>query len=309
MTVSPKHEELFKDHYRGEAQHYALRFDLQYNIDFSTQKSSTDTIAVDSNNEPFRNEDGSLLFRPAGHGALIDNLNDLDGDVIFIKNIDNVVPDRLKQPTVDSKMVLGGLLVSLQRHIFSFLEELEQDDISEARLHVIRRFCESKLSMYCHHLNLMSKESMVMCLRELLNRPIRVCGMVRNEGEPGGGPYWVERTDGFVSLQILESSQLDMNSEAVVKMQQESTFFNPVDLVCGIRNYKGEKFDLTRFVDPKTGFISEKSKDGKILKALELPGLWNGAMSDWITLFVEVPIATFNPVKEVNDLLRFQHRT
>lgn len=308
FTVSPEHMDLFKEHYRHEAERFGNKFGVVYHVDFSTQKSSTDTIAVDELNKPFRDAEGKLLFRPGGHGALIDNLNAIDADVVFIKNIDNVVPDRLKDITVEYKMILGGLLVSLQRHIHEFLQELDSPSISEARLHVIRRFCESQLAMYCNHLKLMDKEDIIECLHATLNRPIRVCGMVRNEGEPGGGPYWVRRADGLISLQILESSQLNKENEAVVAMMKNAAYFNPVDLACGIRNYKGEKFDLRKYVDPNTGFISEKSYQGRTLKALELPGLWNGAMSNWITLFVEVPIESFNPVKEVNDLLRTQHQ-
>lgn len=308
FTVSPEHMELFKNHYRHEALRYGNRFGVQYNVTFSTQKSSTNTIAVDAENKPFRDDNGNLIFRPAGHGALIDNLNDLEGDVVFIKNIDNVVPDRLKDITVDYKIILGGMLVSIQRQVFAYLEELDDANVSEAKLHVIRRFCESKLAMYCNHLKLMDREDLIDCLHETLNRPIRVCGMVRNEGEPGGGPFWVRRADGLISLQILEKAQLNLEDPKVEEMMKESAYFNPVDLACGIRNYKGEKFNLHKYVDKNTGFISEKSYNGRTLKALELPGLWNGAMSNWITLFVEVPIETFNPVKSVNDLLRVQHQ-
>lgn len=230
-------------------------------------------------------------------------MNDIDGDIVFIKNIDNVVPDRLKQATVDYKKIIAGLLVSLQRQSFAYLEELENDKISDAKLAVIAQFCSARLNNFNLNQQQLSRDELIAYLRRKLNRPMRVCGMVRNEGEPGGGPFLTVNADGTVSPQILESSQIKDKA-----MMAEATHFNPVDLVCAIKNYKGEKFDLPHYVDKNTGFISSKSKDGRELKALELPGLWNGAMSDWNTIFVEVPIDTFNPVKTVNDLLRPQHQ-
>lgn len=302
FTISPEHRQLFQKHIQQHIEEYQELFGVKYNISFSEQKKSTDTIAVTVDNEPFRNDDGSLLFRPAGHGALIANLNEQQADVIFIKNIDNVVPDRLKDTTVEYKKLIAGILVSLQSQTFKYLHELENSDISDSQLKVINTFCQDILFNY-NDTSKLSRKELREYLINKLNRPIRVCGMVKNEGEPGGGPYLTVNSDGSVNPQILESSQI-----ADPKWMKEATHFNPVDLVCATRDYKGKSFNLPDYVDQKTGFISSKSKNGRDLKALELPGLWNGAMSNWNTIFVEVPIETFNPVKTVNDLLRPQHR-
>ncbi len=269
FTVSHDHLPLFRQHIAANTQRFEKKYGVHYRITFSEQKPSTDTLAANPDGTPFRTEDGRLLFRPGGHGALIENLNELDADIVFIKNIDNVVPDRLKKDTVRYKQVLAGVLIEEQQRIFA---RLQDPSISDEE-------------------------------RQRLNRPIRVCGVVKNTGEPGGGPFIVREEDGSLSYQILESSQI-----ADPTLMQQATHFNPVDLVCSIRDYEGNPFNLTRFVDPQTGFISHKSKDGKELLALELPGLWNGAMSKWNTIFVQVPISTFNPVKTVNDLLRDQHQ-
>ncbi|MBR3564968.1 MAG: DUF4301 family protein [Paludibacteraceae bacterium] len=302
FTISPEHRTLFATHLRSHLEAYQQRYGVQFKINFSEQQKSTDTIAGTADNQPFRNDDGSLLFRPGGHGALIANLNDQKADVIFIKNIDNVVPDRLKEPTVEYKKLIAGILVSLQQQTFAYLRELENENISDAKLSIINQFCKSKL-FNDFDTSAMSHDELRKYLIGKLNRPMRVCGMVKNEGEPGGGPYLTVNADGSVSPQILESSQI-----ADPSWMRNATHFNPVDLVCATRDYKGNQFDLTKYVDKKTGFISSKSKNGRDLKALELPGLWNGAMSDWNTIFVEVPIETFNPVKTVNDLLRPQHQ-
>lgn len=302
-TVSAEHRSLFERHLADSLAEYERRFGIKFDVSFSEQKPSTDTIAADADNRPFRTADGKLLFRPGGHGALIENLNDIDGDIVFIKNIDNVVPDRLKSTTVDYKKIIAGLLVSLQQQTFAYLRELDNDAIGDAKLAVIAQFCAKRLNNFNPNQAQLSREELIGYLRRKLNRPMRVCGMVRNEGEPGGGPFLTVNADGTISPQILESSQI--KDKAVMA---DATHFNPVDLVCAIKNYKGEKFHLPDFVDKNTGFISSKSKDGRELKALELPGLWNGAMSDWNTVFVEVPIETFNPVKTVNDLLRPQHQ-
>jgi hypothetical protein len=290
---------------------YEEELNVTFEIAFSQQKPSTDTIAVDLKNEPFREPDGSLLFRPAGHGALIENLNDLNADIIFIKNIDNVVPDRLKKPTVDYKKALAGILLKHQEKLFFYQKELNEKHpvaLDSAFLAAAAGFLENTLNTKPESNHYYTeKEQLYFYLKEKYNRPLRVCGMVKNEGEPGGGPFWAKNNDGTVSLQVVESSQIDPNSVQQQNMAKHATHFNPVDLVCAVKNYKGEKFNLTEFTDPATGFISKKSKDGKELKAQELPGLWNGAMSNWNTLFVEVPIETFNPVKTVNDLLREQH--
>ena len=282
FTVSTEHRELFTKLVEEKVAVYAKKYGVEYDVSFSEQKPSTDTVAADMENKPFRDK-GKLLFRPGGHGALIENLNDLDADVIFIKNIDNVVPDRLKEDTVTYKKLIAEL-----EDIIRFLQQ----------------------TLCCRKLDIKDLEDadLVIYLRKKLNRPMRVCGMVKNVGEPGGGPFLAYNADGTVSLQILESSQIDMNDPVKKEMFEKGTHFNPVDLVCAVRDYKGNKFDLVKYVDKATGFISYKSKNGRELKALELPGLWNGAMSDWNTVFVEVPLSTFNPVKTVNDLLREQHQ-
>jgi len=265
---------------------------------------------VDMNNKPIRNDDKSLLFRPGGHGALIENLNTIDADIIFIKNIDNVVLDSLKDDTYFYKKVLAGLLLCYQNKIFNYLKNLEKKSKVDSKLiDEIDNFIQKKLCVIPNlDFDKLKKEEKINYFISKLNRPIRVCGMVKNEGEPGGGPYWVENKDKTTSLQIVESSQFNKDDKKQINIINKSTHFNPVDIVCGVRDYKGNKFDLTKFVDKTTGFISHKTKDGVELKAQELPGLWNGAMSDWNTIFTEVPITTFNPVKIINDLLRKEHQ-
>ena len=308
FTVSTEHRELFQQLVDSKAAEYASRYGVNYHISFSEQKPSTDTIAADMENKPFRDKDGKLLFRPGGHGALIENLNDLDADVVFIKNIDNVVPDRLKEDTVTYKKLLAGVLVTLQQQAFEYLKLLDSGSYRHDELENIIRFVQQQL--HCRRADLKDLEDadLVIYLRKKLNRPMRVCGMVKNVGEPGGGPFLAYNPDDTVSLQILESSQIDMKDPEKKAMFEKGTHFNPVDLVCAVRDYQGKKFNLLDYVDKATGFISYKSKNGKDLKALELPGLWNGSMSDWNTVFVEVPLSTFNPVKTVNDLLREQHQ-
>lgn len=269
FTVSHDHLPLFRQHIADNLKKFEDKYNVKYDVTFSEQMPSTDTLAANPDGTPFRTKDGKLLFRPGGHGALIENLNQQDADIVFIKNIDNVVPDRLKKDTIRYKQILAGVLVTEQKRVF---EALKNPNLSDEE-------------------------------RAMLNRPIRVCGVVKNTGEPGGGPFLVREADGSVSCQILESTQI-----SDPELMKQSTHFNPVDLVCAIRDFEGKPFDLPKYVDPQTGFISNKSKDGKELLALELPGLWNGAMSRWNTIFVEVPVSTFNPVKTVNDLLREQHQ-
>lgn len=308
FTVSPEHRELFEKLVAKTQATYENKFNASFDISFSEQKPSTDTVAANADNTPFRNADGSLLFRPGGHGALIENLNDIDADVVFIKNIDNVVPDRLKDDTITYKKLIAGLLVDLQAQAFAYLNKLDSGQYSMDDLREMLQFVQKRLCCKNPNTKVLEDTELAIYLRKKLNRPMRVCGMVRNVGEPGGGPFLAYNPDGTISLQILESSQIDMSDPEKKKMFEQGTHFNPVDLVCAIKNYKGEKFNLPEFIDKATGFISHKSKDGKELKALELPGLWNGAMSDWSTIFVEVPLSTFNPVKTVNDLYREQHQ-
>ncbi|MDR0969475.1 MAG: DUF4301 family protein [Lentimicrobiaceae bacterium] len=309
FTISPEHREAFERIVAETKSIYEKKFGITYDISFSEQKPSTDTIAVDLNNEPFRNDNGSLLFRPAGHGALIENLNDLKEEIIFIKNIDNIVPDRLKEDTFKYKKAIGGYLLYVQQKTSKYLELLADGNVTEDELAEIVEFSKERMLIDLPiYFGTFSEIEKIDFLFSKLNRPIRVCGMVKNEGEPGGGPYWVKSPEDEISLQIVESSQMDLQKESQEKIFHEATHFNPVDLVCSTYDFTGEKFDLTVFVDERTGFISVKSKDGRDLKAIELPGLWNGAMADWNTIFIEIPIITFNPVKTINDLLRPNHQ-
>ncbi len=307
FTVSPEHIESFIKLFEKVKKIYEDKYSVSFIIDFTLQKESTDTVAVDMNNQAFRNTDGSILFRPGGHGALIENLNDIKADIIFIKNIDNVVPDKRKPDTVKFKKMIAGLLIETRQRTFELIRKLESDDnrvfIDEAKLFLEKTF---KIELDREF----SKRTDVQKINYLiskLNRPIRVCGMVKNEGEPGGGPFYVQKESGSVSLQIVEGAQINLNDQEKASIVKQATHFNPVDLVLSVKDYKGQPFNLTNYIDPDTGFISVKSKDGKQLKAMELPGLWNGAMANWNTVFVEVPISTFNPVKTVNDLLREAH--
>lgn len=306
FTVSPEHRIMFEKLVRQVKPGFEDKLEADYHVSFSVQKPSTDTIAADENNEPFR-EDGVLLFRPGGHGALIENLNDLDADIVFIKNIDNAVPDKYKAIETKYKKILGGVLINTQSKIFEYLKLLDTGKYTHEELMKILYFLQNTLNIKNPDTKLLEDAELVLYLKRKLDRPCRVCGMVRNVGEPGGGPFLAVNHDGTISLQILESSQVDMSDPVKEQMFRSGTHFNPVDIVCGIKDYRGRSFNLKDYVDNSTGFISIKSKNGKQLKALELPGLWNGAMSDWNTIFVEVPIGTFNPVKTVNDLLRDSH--
>ena len=296
FTVSPEHKEGFLALLEERQSYYEKKFDIKYDVSFSEQSPATDTIAVNLDNTPFRTDDGKLLFRPAGHGALISNLDKLDADIIFVKNIDNVTTDERKPDTVTFKKVLAGELLRLQARTFDLLKAFAagEDKSAEAISFLRDELC-------CRLPENASRELII----ETLDRPIRVCGMVKNEGEPGGGPFWVRDEKGREQLQIAESSQI---AKEDMHLMKEATHFNPVDLVCGVQRYDGTKYDLTKYTDPKTGFISQKSAGGRDLRAQELPGLWNGAMANWNTLFVEVPISTFSPVKVVQDLLRPEHQ-
>ena len=309
FTVSAEHTSLFAKLVDEKKAALEQQFGAKFHVSYSVQKPSTDTVAANPDGTPFRNADGSLLFRPGGHGALIENLGDIDADVVFVKNIDNVVPDRLKGETVENKKLLAGLLVETQAKIFGYLKQLDEGNYTMDQLREMLQFVQKTLCCKNPETKMLEDTEMAIYLRSKLNRPIRVCGMVRNVGEAGGGPFLAYNADGTISPQILESTQIDVADPEKKAMFEQGTHFNPVDLVIATKDYKGQRFDLKKFVDPQTGFISSKSKDGKPLKALELPGLWNGAMSDWNTIFVEVPLATFNPVKTVNDLFREQHQS
>ena len=296
FTVSPEHKAGFLALLDERQGHYEKKYGIKYDVSFSEQSPATDTIAVNPDNTPFRNEDGSLLFRPAGHGALIANLDRLDADIIFVKNIDNVTTDERKGDTITYKRVLAGELLRLQERSFELLRAIKR---GEDRFEEAKAFLQSEL---CCKLPENASNELII---NTLDRPIRVCGMVKNEGEPGGGPFWVGDDKGREQLQIAESSQI---AKEDMHLMKEATHFNPVDLVCGVKRYDGTKYDLTKYTDPKTGFISSKSAGGRELRAQELPGLWNGAMANWNTIFVEVPISTFSPVKVVQDLLRPEHQ-
>ncbi len=309
LTVSPEHKQGFERLIGRVLKKYEETFHAKFNIQYSVQKPATDTLAIDDKGEPFRESDGSLHFRPGGHGALLDNLNDMEADIIFIKNIDNVCHDRLKEDTIIYKKVLAGVLLEYQEKVFNYLRLLEKPSaVSGSDIKEISRFVSEELGTAINEKLLANAEKAVQYLHNKLNRPIRVCGMVVNSGEPGGGPFWTFDEDGSKSLQIVESSQIDMHDPEQAAMLNSATHFNPVDLVCGIRDYKGKKFNLMNYRDPHTGFISKKFKNGKPLKAMELPGLWNGSMAHWNTIFVEVPVTTFTPVKTVYDLLRPEHQ-
>jgi hypothetical protein len=308
FTLSEAHGDRFKTLFHEVRQKYELHHNVTYDISFSIQEKDTDTIAVDMENRPFRGKDGRLLFRPGGHGALIGNLNRISGDIVFIKNIDNVAHDRFKKEMLAWKKTLAGCLIALQQDIFSFLQQLHHEPagarlIRETADFVRNRLHQSLPSGFDKRDANLQREILI----RRLDRPLRVCGMVQNVGEPGGGPFWVRGADGEISMQIVETSQINLDDEKQKTIFKASTHFNPVDLVCGLRNWQGEPFDLLQYVDRAAVFIARKTEDGRDLKALEHPGLWNGAMAHWNTVFVEVPLITFNPVKQITDLLREAH--
>lgn len=306
FTVSEAHQVLFENIIKSVKPKIEKETATTINITYSFQKKSTDTIAVNTKNNPFRGEKGEVFFRPGGHGALIENLNNLDADIVFIKNIDNVIQNHTKTIALYKK-ALAGILIELQQQVFHYLNEIENNQ--ERNLDEIIAFAKDKLNFELpENFSKFALEHKISHLKNLLDRPIRICGMVKNEGEPGGGPFWVRDSKGNTSLQIVETSQVDLENHNQVKILSSATHFNPVDLVCGIRNYKNEPFDLTEFIDHNSGFIVQKTQNGNPLKSYELPGLWNGAMAKWITIFVEVPLITFNPVKTVNDLLKTAHQ-
>jgi len=309
FTISEQHQTLFDKEWKNIGSVVSKSTNTEFKVGYSYQKSSTDTIAVTFANEPFRIDDGSLLFRPGGHGALIENLDEQDADIIFIKNIDNVVTRNKSLENAASKKVLAGVLLEVQEKVFRYTKVIDDNSLDGAQLEAIKTFLEEDLNVrFSDNYNGFTLGQQIEILKDKLQRPLRVCGMVKNEGEPGGGPYWVKDRNGNVSLQIVESAQADLNNEHQNKIFKEATHFNPVDIVCGVKDHKGQKYHLLNYLDEKQGFITQKTREGKDLKALELPGLWNGAMAYWNTIFVEVPSATFNPVKTVNDLLKPAHQ-
>ncbi|WP_047416951.1 DUF4301 family protein [Cellulophaga sp. Hel_I_12] len=310
FTISEQHGEMFTTEFDAIKERVSKETHCSFTVGYSYQKSETDTIAVGMDNTLFRNADGSLLFRPGGHGALIENLNEQEADLIFIKNIDNVVTNKALAKIADSKKILAGLLLKTQEKAFAYASVLEEKTNLEAtKIEEIKQFLETELNVrFATTFKNFDSSKQVEILKNKINRPIRVCGMVKNEGEAGGGPFWIQDGQGDISLQIIESAQVNTADAHQMEIFKNSTHFNPVDLVCGVKNYKGEGYNLLDFVDAKQGFITEKTKDGVYLKALELPGLWNGAMAFWNTIFVEVPLVTFNPVKTVNDLLKPAHQ-
>lgn len=309
FTISKEHYKKFKSQFSKSQKLIEEKTNTSFDITYSFQSPATDTIAVTRKNEPFRQEDGCLTFRPGGHGSLLQNLNEQEADIIFIKNIDNVVVHTYEKEVAHYKKVLAGKLLKLQQQAFKFLRQIDHHEISESEILTIVHFLQNEFSLkLAIDFEKFSQKYQIEYLREQLDKPIRVCGMVKNEGEPGGGPFWVKQESGRISLQIVESVQIDPKNSQQQTIVTRATHFNPVDLVCGIKNYKGEKYDLTQFVDPKAAFITQKTIAGKPIKALEHPGLWNGAMAFWNTIFVEVPLITFNPVKTVNDLLKPAHQ-
>ncbi|HOV86209.1 MAG TPA: DUF4301 family protein [Syntrophobacteraceae bacterium] len=307
FTISPEHEEWFRFLHEKAQSVHGVPEGVRYEVGFSFQKRSTDTIAVDRNKRPFRDRSGRLVFRPGGHGALLENLRDLEGDLIYIKNIDNVVPDRLKEPGIFWKMVLGGYLVEVQERVHEWVGGLQQDPSADFIRSAARFAAEDLLLDLSPAFDKLSAGEQRDRLIEVLDRPIRVCGVVRNVGEPGGAPFWVKGSDGRLSIQIVEKAQVNLEDPDQRRTWESSTHFNPVDVVCAVRDFEGRPYDLRKYVDPRAVILTRKSKDGRELEALELPGLWNGAMAGWITLLVEVPRITFNPVKTLFDLLKPEH--
>jgi len=302
FTVSAEHKELFVKLFKKLSSNYEQKFKIKFNIEFTEQLSSTNIIAVNKDNTVFKDKNGEFLFRPGGHGALIENLNKIQSKLIFIKNIDNVVHENYVSDTIEYKKILAGVLIEKQEKIAFYLKLIDNKKLIE--IDKLKEFIEQEL----HYKFTPSIDINLETCKTVLNRPIRVCGMVKNEGEPGGGPFWVKNKDKSVQLQIVESAEIDKSDKTKMKILEKSTHFNPVDIICSTTDYKGNKFNLSKFVNNNAGFISKKSINGIEIKAQELPGLWNGAMAYWNTIFVEVPVSTFNPVKTINDLLRKPHQ-
>lgn len=304
FTVADGDKEKFEGEWKEIRERVEDRTGVKFEIEYSYQNPKTDTIAVDNNFEPFRTEENDLFFRPGGHGALIENMNQLDEEIVFVKNIDNVVTEDMVRLVADYKKMLGGKLLKVRARVFEYQKMLEAGEVGDDKLKEIQQFLEQELYVR----NSASQKPTADYLKSKLDRPLRVCGMVKNEGEPGGGPFLVKDKEGEISLQIIEGAQIDNNNPEQAKTAREATHFNPVDIVCSLKDHSGKSYDLNEYVDEDMSFIADKTKDGKPLKALERPGLWNGGMAKWNTIFVEVPVQTFNPVKTVSDLLKESHQ-
>lgn len=308
FTITEQHTEAFHKELDTIKNKLEKRYNILFDVSFSYQKPSTDTVSVTEDNDYFRDENGKLLFRPSGHGALLENLNEVEADLIFIKNIDNVVVKKYTDETVFYKEALAGKLREIQSEVFRILKRIEKNKFKKREINETLDYMKSININVPDYIFKLKRQYVLEFIKSQLNRPVRVCGMVKNEGEPGGGPFWVKDSNGNISLQIIELAQVDLKNANQKEIFSKSTHFNPVDLVCGTKRYDGKKFDLSKYTDPKQAFITSKTYLGKPLKALERPGLWNGSMANWITLFVEVPLITFNPVKTVNDLLKKTHQ-
>lgn len=311
FTVSPDHREAFEHRARQSGDSLGGKLGARFDIGFSTQKPSTDTVAVNPDGTPFRGEDGELLFRPGGHGSLIANLADLAEqgvDLLFVKNIDNVVHDDWRAPVVHWRRMLAGRLVVLQDRLFGALRALEEDADRAAAVEDARAVLATELGQSVPGADASDLDRAGAALHAALHRPTRVCAVLRAEGDPGGGPFWVRESDGSRSPQIVETAQIDPSAADQRAAQERATHFSPADMVLGVRDHRGRPFDLLRHVDPEAVFIAEKSSGGRPLRALEHPGLWNGGMSKWNTLFVEVPPEIFQPVKALTDLLAPAHQ-
>lgn len=309
FTVSEQHHKYFTEELNRIKSGLEAHTKTTFNVSFSYQKEATETVALTPNGELGRNPDDSILFRPAGHGALLENLNDLNNDIVFIKNIDNIVVEDKNIKVSNYKKLLAGVLLEAQEKVFSYLHKLDEINVTEADFKVMLLFLRYRLNVPVNvDFETLTAEEKMKYLKEKLNRPLRVCGMVKNQGEPGGGPFWVKDKNDEISLQVVEFAQIDFSRKNQQSLVYKATHFNPTDLVCGVKNYKGEKFNLKDFVDPEAAFITMKTQNGADIKALELPGLWNGSMAYWNSIFVEVPLETFNPVKTVNDLLKPAHQ-
>jgi len=302
FTVSAEHLPLFRAQFAAWRSTLEETYGCRFAVTYTTQKPSTDTLALAADGKPLRDADGRLVLRPGGHGALLENLNDLAGDIILVRNIDNVVPDVLKQANLVWTRLLAGYLLVVQEEQHALLKALHDQPDDPLVRELAVGFLVDRLQAD------VSPAEDVGVLLDRLDRPLRICGMIPNSGEPGGGPFWVRDDRGRVTRQIVEGAQIDRDNPEQAAILARSTHFNPVDMVCGVSDWRGRSYDLHRFVDEDAVIITTKMQDGREVRVLERPGLWNGGMADWHTLFVEIPPAAFNPVKTVFDLLRPAHQ-